>query len=266
MYRFTTFITVLGLISALTVLPLRAFAHGEVDEAQLAEFHEHVDDYAREIRMLTDELDPIVDAYASGEDVAPELEDLIHEWEEVGVHAAIETRAPVTYPGIWQALVALQQAAGAGKPAEAVAAAAEDVEAALWQGMGGVRLAASQVGAATTSEPAMAPASGPETIDQILADLEQAVAAYQADDVKRAESLIHQTYMNRFEGLEGDLIAQDPDLVSSLEKDFNATLPLLMQGGASMEEVRAQLENMRAQLDQANHLLEKAEQSRSEVF
>lgn len=266
MHTFAPFFTVLALVGALAAVPMHAFAHGEVDEAQLAQFHEHLDDYAHDVRTLTAELDPIVDAHAAGEDAAPMIEALIHEWEEVGVHAAIETRATVTYPGIWQALVTLQQAVGAGEPAEAVAAAADEVEAALWQGMGGVRLAASQVGGSPTAESDGVAVSGPEAVGQIVDDLQQAVAAYQAEDVERAEALIHQTYMNRFEGLEGDLIARNPDLVSSLEKDFNATLPLMMRRGAALEEVRAQLEHMEAQLDQARHLLEEAEQSRSEVF
>ena len=111
-----------------------------------------------------------------------------------------------------------------------------------------------------------APASGPETIQRILADLDAAVAAYGDGELARAEELIHATYMNRFEGLEGDLIARDPDLVSSLEKDFNATLPLLMQEGASMARVNETLAAMRRQLETASGILEDVEQSRSEVF
>jgi hypothetical protein len=150
-----------------------------------------------------------------------------------------------------------------------VAAAAERVAAALWQGFGALRLAASQVGSEAGS-PAVAGSqgaeSGPETVDRIVADLDRAVAAYEADQLGRAEGLIHAAYMSRFEGLEGDLIERDPELVTSLERDFNATLPLLMQQGASMAEVRTVLQSMKEQLATASAILESAEQSRSEVF
>ncbi|MDZ7686128.1 MAG: hypothetical protein U5O39_14865 [Gammaproteobacteria bacterium] len=72
--------------------------------------------------------------------------------------------------------------------------------------------------------------------------------------------------MDRFEGLEGDLIARDPELVAGLEKDFNATLPLLMQEGASLEEVGETLDSMRNKLERASEILREVEGSRSEVF
>ena len=98
------------------------------------------------------------------------------------------------------------------------------------------------------------------------ADLEQAVAAYEANELARAEGLIHQTYMSRFEGLEGDLIERNPELVSSLERDFNATLPLLMQQRAGSEEVQATLRSMTERLETAGAILESVEQTRPEVF
>lgn len=256
------------IVLGLATLPSApALGHGEVDQAQLEEFQNHLEDYRAEVKELAAELDPIVEAHAAGRNAAPDIAELIEHWEEVGIHAAIETRATITYPGIWQALISLQQAVDGGKPAQAVREAAERVEAALWQGMGAVRLAASQVGSGTSAARAEhPPASGPETVQHIMADLDQAVAAYQADDVSRAEHLIHETYMSRFEGLEGTLIEQDPELVSSLEKDFNATLPLLMQQGAPMDQVQSRLEAMKTQLESAGDILEKVEESRSEVF
>ena len=56
------------------------------------------------------------------------------------------------------------------------------------------------------------------------------------------------------------------DRVSNLERDFNATLPLLMQRGASADEVRAALRSMTDQLETAGKILATIEQSRSEVF
>ena len=263
------FVTLFALV-CLCVLPVdRAPAHGEVDEEMLAAFHEHLDDYREEINTLAAELAPIVEGHAAGNAVSPQVAALIEHWEEVAVHSAIETKATVTYPGVWQALVSLQQAVDGDRPTGEVAAAARRVEAALWQGFGALQLAASQVGSEAPGAAGVttdAAESGPETIDRIIADLEQAVAAYEADQVSKAEGLIHETYMSRFEGLEGDLIERDPDLVSNLERDFNATLPLLMQRGASTEEVRTALRSMTRQLETAGEILESVEASRSEVF
>ncbi len=245
-------------------------AHGELDEQALAEFHLHLDDYQAEIEELVADVEPVVAAHGSGEDASARADALIEHWEEVGVHGAIETYATITYPTVWQALITLQQAA-AGADGAAVARAGEGVSAALWQGFGAVRLAAYQVTsgtapAASAGGTGEAPLSGPETVEQIIADLEAAVSAYEAGNLDQAERLIHDTYMTRFEWLEGDLIEYDPDLVSQLEKDFNANLPLLMQRGADMVDVRKQLAAMTDQLETASGLLEQAERSRSEVF
>jgi hypothetical protein len=255
-------------LAVLLVLPVeQARAHGEVDEEELASFQEHLDDYRQDVSVLVGEVDAIVAAHAAGQDLAGRVPDLIEQWEDVGVHAVIETHATPLYPGVWQGVVALQQAVESDQSTEAVAAAGERLKAALWQGLGAVRLAASQVGtegAAVVTE--TSPASGPETVRQIMADLDQAVAAYRADDLARAEALIHETYMTRFEGLEGDLIAHDPDLVTDLERDFNATLPLQMQEGAPLEEIQATVRSMKAQLETASDILASVERSRSEVF
>jgi len=257
----------LGLFCLAALAAPAAFGHGEVDKDMIAEFQLHLDDFREDVRHLIEELDPVVEAHAAGKDTEAAVAELIEHWEEVGLHAAVESKAMALYPGIWQAIIALQQAAGNDRSTAEVAAAAERVKAALWEGFGAVRLAASQLEDGTA--PAMAVdelLSGPETVDRIIADLEQAVAAYRADELSKAESLIHQTYMSRFEGLEGDLIARDPALVSSLEKDFNATLPLLMQKGAALPEVNATLAAMKRQLETASDILEDVEQSRSEVF
>lgn len=258
-----------ALVAALAVTPLQsARAHGDLDEAALAEFQLHLDDYKAEVEELVAEVGPVVAAYDQGEDASAMAAALIEHWEEVGVHGAIETHATITYPSVWQALISLQQAV-AGDDGAAVARAGEGVGAALWQGFGAVRLAAYQVtsGAApVAAQGDEAPLSGPETVDQIIADLEAAVRAYDAGNLDQAERLIHDTYMTRFEGLEGDLIESDPDLVSRLEKDFNANLPLLMQRGADSAAVRKQLAAMTEQLETASLLLEQAQRTRSEVF
>ncbi|MEZ5413657.1 MAG: plastocyanin/azurin family copper-binding protein [Opitutaceae bacterium] len=108
----------------------------------------------------------------------------------------------------------------------------------------------------------------PETqpIEAILQQLGFAVKAYAGGDAKRAEDLVHSAYLNLFEGLEGDLIEKDPELVTQLELDFNAGLSALFQEGAAMEDVRLKLGTMRKQLQRAKTLLTEAAAERSSVF
>lgn len=123
-----------------------ASAHGEMDAEHLKEFHRHLDDYEEEVQELVGEIRAVTDARAQGDDTAPAMDELMEHWEEAGVHAAIETKASVTYPDIWQTLAAFRQAVENERGAETVRGAADDLEAALWQGYGALRLAASRVG------------------------------------------------------------------------------------------------------------------------
>ena len=107
---------------------------------------------------------------------------------------------------------------------------------------------------------------GTQPVEAILTQLEASAEAYAEGDAKKAESLVHSAYMEIFEGLEGDLIEKDPDLVHQLELAFNAGLPLLYQGGAAQSEVRAQIDKMRARLKQCKAYLEEAEAERGSVF
>ena len=79
-------------------------------------------------------------------------------------------------------------------------------------------------------------------------------------------TLVHDTYLQRFEGVEGDLIAQDAALVEDLEKDFNVTLPQAISKDLGVDAVRKAVEAMQVKLDRARELLVKAEKSRKDVF
>lgn len=103
-------------------------------------------------------------------------------------------------------------------------------------------------------------------IAAILEWLDEAAAVYEQDDAKRAEAIVHETYMGIFEGLEGDLIERDPELVTQLELDFNAGLPTLFQQGAPMDAVRSQLDAMRDRLETAKEHLAEAEAERPSIF
>jgi hypothetical protein len=236
-------------------------AHGDLEGADA--FHEHLDDYQTEVQSLTRRADELA---AEGE--FDEMPAFIEAWEEVEVHAAVESQASELYAGIWQGLIALNQTMEAGDR-EAARAAAERFKGALWQGYGALRYAAARMEAGDEAASATAqaePMSGAEAVAAIIEELRAAVDTWESGDTAAAERQINRTYMQRFEYLEGDLIERDPELVSRLEKDFNATLPLKLQEGAEPAAVEAVLDSMVTDLNRAARLLEAAEKSRSEVF
>ncbi|MEL6868942.1 MAG: hypothetical protein AAFO81_03990 [Pseudomonadota bacterium] len=247
-----------------------ASAHGEVDEVLLAEFEEHLDDFETEIDALVAAAENIASSYATNAIAEGAVAGFIEQWEAVEVHVVIENKATITYPGIWQGIFALQSAVDGKQSTADVDAAAKRLTAALWQGLGAVRLAASQVlhesaASASALTDGAQVISGPQTVDSIEAALQTAFAANKAGDLKQAETLVREAYFDAFEAIEGDLIPHDPDLVSQLEKDFNATLPLAMQSG-DQARVASVLATMNKRLAAAKDVLEEVEASRSDVF
>ncbi|WP_123629941.1 hypothetical protein [Salinisphaera orenii] len=262
-----------ALILGATGLSAPAFAHGDKG-AHVDAFETHLDDYEQEIEQLVATVDSIASDYA-GDGVASEqlgqrADALVDDWEHVDFHEALETHAISLYPPIWVALGGLEEAIHKDGAEAEVRQWQQRTEAALWQGMGALKYAAQQrdtaaADADTTTEKAT-PASGPETIDIIQKRLDEVLAAYREGDGQRATTLVNEAYMQRFEGVEGALIERDADLVSSLEKDFNATLPLLIERGADSKAVADRIAAMNDDLDTARELLKEAETDKSDVF
>ncbi|MFB6132741.1 MAG: hypothetical protein ABEJ44_04985, partial [Halanaeroarchaeum sp.] len=71
-----------------------------------------------------------------------------------------------------------------------------------------------------------------EAIERIEADLDEAVETYENGHVAEARAIVKQTYLSNFEGVEGTLIEETPELVEDLEAAFNEDLPSLMDEGA----------------------------------
>lgn len=242
-----------------------AQAHGEAS-TDLDEFQQHLDEYQQEVNQLSSLLDGIVDDYAADTDAAAGVDAFVEEWEEVGYHLVVETKATPLYPAIWQGIVGLRDAISNEAPESDVRAAADDLEVALWEGMGGVRLAAANPDLVSGGGEEQAAETPHDTIHHIEDDLDHAVEDYADGELAEAKDLIMKTYLNRFEGLEGDLIEQDPKLVVGLEEDFNARLPMLMDDGAQVEEVQAKVDAMKKQLERAEQLLMEKDKAKSEVF
>ncbi|MFB6085685.1 MAG: hypothetical protein ABEJ84_02585 [Halodesulfurarchaeum sp.] len=96
---------------------------------------------------------------------------------------------------------------------------------------------------------------GSKTIERIESDLHEAVEAYAAGNPAKAKSIIKQTYLSNFEGIEGTLIEERPDLVEKLEADFNERLPGLIESNASVSEVRETVEAVEGRLHEAAEIL-----------
>lgn len=241
-------------------------ANGEITD-QVNHLKEHIGEYTEEVHWLENKFGGVVDAYA--QDGKPDTHQLIEFWEEVNFHSAIETQYVPIYASIWQGIYGVKQAIDNGKDIAAVRDEQEKLNQALWQALGAVKLAAKYqqdglVKAIQTT--ATEPVTGPEVIDDIKDRLHRVVAKYAEKLNEVATTLVHDTYMQRFEGIEGALIEQDAELVEDLEKDFNVTLPQAISKDAGVDKVRDVVEAMQSKLDRAKTLLVEAEKGRKEVF
>lgn len=250
-------------------LPGAALAHGEAGE-HVNELQEHMSEYAGDINAMIGSVNDIVSNYEAGDDYADEAKELIEQWESVEFHEAVESRAMPLYPPIWAAIGAFSTALKEGAPAATVQAKGDAIAAALWQGYGALKLLATRDksghGQGHADKHKKGRLSNEAVLDTIDDNLDRVLVLYKEGNSEKAQELIFDTYMNYFEGIEGDLIEQDADLVSGLEADFNATLPQLVKSGAPASEVDAQIDAMQDQLDKAEDLLEQAEQAESSVF
>ena len=255
------------LFGAVLLCGQAASAHSG-DAPSVAEVKEHLGDYESEIADMRDTAAKIVADYDKGEKVGKRVDALVETWEEVEFHEAVETHAMVLYPPIWTALGGLREAVDEDNAGEAVAEWQMRLNNALHEGVGALKLVASQPApAAHGKDEATTSAAGDEPTIQIIKDnLAQVMERYRSGDSEGASALIHQTYMQRFEGIEGTLIESDADLVTDLEKDFNATLPLLIERSASADKLAAAVKSMNAKLDRAQKILDEAAANKPSVF
>jgi len=245
---------------------MSASASGPVGE-HVNDLQAHLDDYTEEVDWLIDQVDGIVDAYERGGLEAATPEALVDHWEAVKFHSAIETNYVPLYARIWQGLFGVRQAIEKEESMDAVRAQQKMLEQTLWQSLGAVKVAAQFQQRGMLPAIAGTEAGSPmETIDIIKRELERVVAKYAEKLPDEANTIVQDTYIQRFEGIEGTLIEQDAALVEDLELDFNVILPKALQDGATVDEVNTVVTEMHGKLDRARALLEDAEQSRSDVF
>ncbi len=243
-----------------------AHADGAIGE-HVNDLKGHLDEYTEEVTWLLDKVGGIVDTYEKSGAKAAKPEAVVDHWEAVDFHSAIETNYIPLYASIWQGLFGVRLAIEEEKPVAQVRAEYEKLESALWQSLGAVKVAADYQARGLLPAVANTEAASPvETVDIIKRELHRVVAKYAEKLPDEALEVVQQTYLTRFEGIEGDLIAFDADLVEDLEIDFNVRLPKAIEGGKTVDEVRGVVEAMQGKMDRCKALLEAAEAKRSDVF
>ena len=254
------------LTCALSAQPV--MANGPIGE-HVNHLKANIKDYAEEVQWMVGKVDVMVSSFERQGAKDINTDDLIEYWESVKFHSAIETNYVPVYASIWQGLYGIKMAIDNNEPATAVRSHQAVMNQALYEGLGAVKLAAQyqQKGllsaVKTTATAAMTQSA---TIDEIKHKLDRVVAKYAERLGEEATSIVHDTYLHLFEGVEGTLIEQDANLVEELEKDFNVILPKAIAEGKSVDEVRDVVVTMQAKLDRSKTLIEKAEKARKDVF
>lgn len=261
-----TLVAVIGVTAILIGPP--ALANGPIGD-HVNNLKGNLDRYGEEVEWMIGKVDGIVDAYEQKGTKAANTQAVVEHWEAVDFHAAIETTYVPVYAKIWQGLYGVKQGIDNKKPIAEVRQEQAKLEQALWQAFGAVKLAAQYqerglLDKIKTTEGS--PTTPVETLDEVKTRLDRVVAKYAEKLNDEAITIVHNTYLNLFEGVEGELIAQDAKLVEDLEKDFNVTLPKAIEGGASVDEVRKVVDAMHTKLDRAKSLLNKAEKDKKDVF
>lgn len=262
--RFKAVAGTLVLAASVGLASTSAMASGEIGD-HVEDLKGHLSTYDGDVSRFTDRLDAMTSDYADQGPKAVETDQLIDLWEEVKLHAAVEVTYVPVYASIWQGIYGYKEAVDNDGGIERVRAEQAALEAALWQGLGAVKMASKQQASGDSGGQEGQSAEG-DPIDRIITNLEQVTVEHAEGETEEATELVHDTYMEIFEGIEGALIEQDAELVESLEKDFNVTLPQQLEKGAPVSEVTDQVDAMKEKLTRAQELLEKAEESQGDVF
>lgn len=244
------------------------FANGPIGE-HVNHLSENLENYTQEVNWLNSKVAEMIDRYQQGGVEAAKPELLVDYWEEVKFHSAIETNYVPIYASIWQGLFAVKGAIEEKATVEEIHKQQRFLEQSLWQALGAVKLAAQYqdkglIDHIATTE--TAPQNSLEALDAVKNQLDRVVAKYAEKLPNEAVSMVHDTYLNLFEGVEGELITLNADLVEDLEKDFNVVLPQAIQNDSHLDEVRGVVNAMKEKLDTASGLLKASAEGKKDVF
>ncbi|MCX4186917.1 hypothetical protein [Methylophaga sp. OBS4] len=259
-------ISILGAAALFTAQA--TLANGPIGE-HVNHLSDNLENYTQEVNWLNSKVDEMLQRYQQGgvKEANPDL--LVEHWEAVNFHSAIETNYVPVYASIWQGLFGVKGAIESNASIEEVRKEQRLLEQSLWQGLGAVKLAAQYQDRGLTSKIQATqenPTNSLEALSAIENHLNRVIAKYAEQLPKEAVTIVHDTYLNLFEGVEGELIALDAKLVEDLEKDFNVVLPQAIQNGATVDEVRNVVNTMQGKLNTAYSLLEQSAEERKDVF
>ncbi len=261
--------SVIGTFSLIAILSSgMVSAGGEVGD-HVNHLSDNLNKYSEEVSWLIKKVDGIVTRYELDGIKAANAKAVIDHWEAVDFHAAIESNYVPVYALIWQGLYGVKESIDNNSGKEAVRAEQRKLEQVLWQALGAVKLAAQFQDRGLLQKVALregGPANSLETIDEIQARLNRVVAKFAEKLNKESIDIVHDTYLSLFEGIEGDLISMNAELVEQLEKDFNVTLPLGLKGNSSVKQIQDIVNDMQKKLSIAKELLAKKESNKKEVF
>jgi hypothetical protein len=244
------------------------FAGGEVGD-HVNHLSDNIKKYEEEVNWLSSKVDGIIVTYQKDGAKAANAGALMEYWEHVDFHPAIESNYILIYASIWQGLYGVKDSIDNKTPIANVKAEQAKLDKALWQALGAVKMAAKfqddglLIKVKTTTA---APKNSIEALAVIDKNLHKVVAKYAEKLIDTATTMVHDTYLNLFEGVEGELIALDAQLVEDLEKDFNVTLPKAIKEKNTVAQVRAIVEGMSKKLSKAKALLETNAKNKKDVF
>ncbi len=245
-----------------------AFAGGEVGD-HVNHLSDNLNKYAEEVNWLIKKVDDITTRYEQNGVKAANAKSIIDHWEAVDFHAAIESNYVPVYALIWQGLYGVKESIDKDSGKEAVRAEQRKLEQVLWQALGAVKLAAQFQDRGLLQKVALregGPTNSLETIDTIQTRLNRVVAKFAEKLNKESVDIVHDTYLSLFEGIEGDLISMNAELVEQLEKDFNVTLPIALKADSSVIQIQNIVNDMNEKLAKAKELLASKAKNKKEVF
>jgi hypothetical protein len=257
-----------GLVVLMSFTAFSVLANGAVGD-HVNHLSDNIKKYEEEVNWLSSKVEEIVAIYQKSGPKAANASALMEHWEAVDFHPAIESNYVLIYASIWQGLYAVKDSIDNKTPIDNVKAEQVKLEKALWQALGAVKMAAKfqddglLVKVKTTTS---APTNSIEALAVIDKNLHKVVAKYAEKLIDTATTIVHDTYLNLFEGVEGELIALDANLVEDLEKDFNVTLPKAIKEKKTVEQVRTIVVAMSEKLSKAKALLVNNAKNKKDVF
>lgn len=261
--QLTSFFVAIGLMFSAQM----AFANGEIGE-HVNHLSDNIEKYEEEVEWVIKKVGGIVERYEAEGVKAANSGAVVDYWEAVQFHAAIESNYIQLYAEIWQGLYGVKEAVDNQQSVADVRQQYRQLKHTLWQSLGAVKLAAvyQDKGLLETVQLREgAPSNSVEILEAVKNRLHKAVAKFAEKAYDESSSIVHDAYLNLFEGVEGELITLNAELVEDLEKDFNVVIPKTIKSKASLDELRDAVATMESKLNQAIKLV-KNNSKKKDVF